>query len=46
VTGPVTTATAGHGIGSLLKDRVAQEADIYAFLFQELGVHTSPWMFK
>lgn len=41
-----TTATAGHGIGSSLKDRVAQEADSYAFLFQELGIDTSPWTFK
>jgi len=41
-----TTATAGHGIGSSLKDRVAQEADIYAFLFQELGLDTSPWTFQ
>jgi prolyl oligopeptidase len=41
-----TTATAGHGMGSSLKDRVAEQADIYAFLLQELGVDTSPWTFK
>jgi prolyl oligopeptidase len=41
-----TTATAGHGMGSSLKDRVAEQADIYAFLFQELGVDTSAWTFK
>jgi len=41
-----TTATAGHGMGSSLKDRVAEQADIYAFLFKELGVDTSPWTFK
>jgi prolyl oligopeptidase len=40
------TATAGHGMGSSLKDRIAEQADIYAFLFQELGVDTSPWTFK
>jgi prolyl oligopeptidase len=40
------TATAGHGMGSSLKDRVAEQADIYAFLLQELGVDTSPWTFK
>ena len=40
------TATAGHGMGSSLKDRVAEQADIYAFLFQELGVDTSPWTFQ
>lgn len=41
-----TTATAGHGMGSSLKDRVAEQADIYAFLLQELGVDTAPWTFK
>ncbi len=41
-----TTATAGHGMGSSLKDRVAEQADIYAFLLQELGVDTSAWTFK
>jgi len=41
-----TTATAGHGMGSSLKDRVSEQADIYAFLFQELGVDTSAWTFK
>ena len=40
------TATAGHGMGSSLKDRVAEQTDIYAFLFKELGVDTSPWTFK
>jgi prolyl oligopeptidase len=41
-----TTATAGHGMGSSLKDRVAEQADINAFLFQELGVDTAPWTLK
>jgi prolyl oligopeptidase len=40
------SATTGHGMGSSLKDRVAEQADIYAFLFQELGVDTSAWTFK
>jgi prolyl oligopeptidase PreP (S9A serine peptidase family) len=40
------TDSAGHGMGSSLKDRVAEQADIYAFLFQELGVDASPWTFK
>jgi prolyl oligopeptidase len=40
------TATAGHGMGSSLKDEIAEQADIYAFLFEELGVDTSPWTFK
>jgi hypothetical protein len=25
---------------------VAEQADIYAFLLQELGVDTAPWTFK
>jgi prolyl oligopeptidase len=38
-------ATAGHGMGSSLSVRVAEQADIYAFLFHELGIDTSPWLF-
>ena len=41
-----TSATTGHGMGSSLNDRVAEQADIYAFLLQELGVDTAPWTFK
>ena len=41
-----TTASAGHGMGSSLTVRVAEQADIYSFLFAELGVDTSPWTFK
>jgi prolyl oligopeptidase len=41
-----TTASAGHGMGSSLKDRVAEQADIYSFLLKELGVDTSLWIFK
>ncbi len=40
------TASAGHGMGSSLRDRVAELADIYSFLFEELGVDTSPWTFE
>jgi prolyl oligopeptidase len=40
------TATAGHGMGSSLKDRVAEQADIYSFILNELGADTSPWDFK
>jgi hypothetical protein len=29
---------AGHGIGSALSIRVNQQADIYAFLFDQLGM--------
>jgi len=40
------TASAGHGMGSSLRDRVAEQADIYSFLFKELGVDTAPWAFE
>lgn len=40
------SATTGHGMGSSLDDFVAEQTDIYAFLFQELGVDTSPWVFQ
>ena len=33
-----STANAGHGIGSSLKERVAEQADVTAFLFNELGM--------
>jgi prolyl oligopeptidase len=41
-----TTATAGHGRGSSLRDRVAEQAEIYAFLFAELGIDASAWTFQ
>ncbi len=40
-----STASAGHGIGSALKDRIAEQADILAFLFDQLGVDASRWNF-
>jgi prolyl oligopeptidase len=40
------TASAGHGMGSSLKDYVAEQSDIYSFLFKELGVDTKPWAFE
>jgi prolyl oligopeptidase len=40
------TATAGHGMGSSLHDRVTEQADIYSFLVHELGVDPTPWTFK
>jgi hypothetical protein len=33
-------------MGSSLRDRVAEQADIYGFLFEELGVDTAPWTFQ
>ena len=40
-----STAGAGHGIGSSLKIRIAEQADIMAFLFDQLGMDGSPWAF-
>ncbi len=33
-----TSSNAGHGIGTSLNDYVAQQADVYAFVFQQLGL--------
>jgi prolyl oligopeptidase len=33
-----TTSTAGHGIGSALTEVVAQQTDVFAFLWRELGM--------
>ena len=33
-----TTANAGHGIGTGLDERIAEETDVYAFLFDQLGI--------
>jgi prolyl oligopeptidase len=33
----VSTAS-GHGIGTALNERIAQQADVYAFLFDQLGM--------
>jgi prolyl oligopeptidase len=40
--GPIllrTSGNAGHGIGSSLSESLAQQADAYSFLFEQLGVH-------
>ena len=33
-----TSSNAGHGIGTSLNEYISQEADVYAFLFQQLGM--------
>lgn len=33
-----TSSNAGHGIGSSLSDVISQRADVYAFIFQQLGM--------
>ena len=40
-----STASAGHGIGTSLKERIAEQADVYAFLFDQLGIDASRWKF-
>jgi prolyl oligopeptidase len=37
-----TDSNAGHGIGTGLSTRVAQQVDVYAFLFDQLGVKYKP----
>lgn len=37
-----TSATAGHGVGSSLSERIEQGVDTYAFLFDQLGVKYAP----
>jgi prolyl oligopeptidase len=34
-----TSSSAGHGIGTALSERIKQLADIYAFLFAQLGMN-------
>ncbi|HEX3816770.1 MAG TPA: prolyl oligopeptidase family serine peptidase, partial [Chthoniobacterales bacterium] len=33
-----TSASSGHGHGTALKERIQQQADILAFLFDQLGM--------
>ena len=37
-----TSSSAGHGIGTALRERIKQVADIYAFLFAQLGMTGKP----
>lgn len=37
-----TSANAGHGIGSSMNERIEQNVDIYAFLFDQLGMTYRP----
>jgi prolyl oligopeptidase len=41
-----STASAGHGIGTALKERIAQQADVYSFLFDQLRINPSRWAFE
>ena len=33
-----TTSSAGHGIGTALNEGIEQSADVFAFLFDQLGI--------
>ena len=33
-----TTSTSGHGIGTSLDERIDEEADVWGFLFEQLGI--------
>jgi len=33
-----TTSNAGHGIGTALSEEIAQDADVLAFLFDQLDI--------
>jgi prolyl oligopeptidase len=37
-----STASAGHGIGTALKERIAEQADVLSFLFDQLGMEYQP----
>jgi prolyl oligopeptidase len=37
-----TSSNAGHGIGTALSERIAQDTDVFAFLFDQLGVMYKP----
>jgi prolyl oligopeptidase len=39
-------AGAGHGIGTALKEKIAEQADMLAFLFDQLGMDASRWTFR
>jgi len=40
-----SSASAGHGIGTALKDRIAEQADVYSFLFDQLSIDGTRWVF-
>ena len=41
-----STASAGHGIGTALKVRIAEQADVLSFLFDQLGIDGARWTFQ
>jgi len=41
-----TSASAGHGIGTALDERIEQDADLFSFLFDQLGIEYTPVLAK
>ena len=39
---PAQLARSGHGMGTSLTERIAQKADVFAFLFDQLGMKPAP----
>jgi len=37
-----TTSSAGHGIGTALDEQIEQDADLFSFLFDQLGIKYVP----
>jgi prolyl oligopeptidase len=37
-----TTSTAGHGFGTALDERIEENADVFSFLFDQLGIKYTP----
>jgi prolyl oligopeptidase len=37
-----TNASSGHGLGTSLNEQIAEETDVYAFLFEQLGIAYTP----
>jgi prolyl oligopeptidase len=37
-----TTSSAGHGIGTALDEEIEQQADVFSFLFDQLGIQYRP----
>jgi prolyl oligopeptidase len=41
-----TTASAGHGMGSSLRDKIEEESDVFTYLLDQLEVDLSHWITK
>ena len=41
-----TSTSAGHGMGSALRDRIEEEADVLSFLIDQLGADIAAWWSK